>query len=289
MSADVNLDHLRETVIILTEWGWYVFPLAPGKKTPITPNGYKDATNDTAIALHKFNHGKLNIGVATGPSGLVVLDVDGEQGSLWLTDMQTTFGLPKTFAVQTRSGGCHLYFTAPPGITIKSSASKIAPNIDIRSAGGYVVGPTSWVDADNKGPAGWYRVIDQSTAAPLPEWLLKIVVASQTPPRQKPCATKVYTQHTNPETPRSVATLKELLNHIDADCDYEIYRAVIWGILSTGWSCAATLAHEWSLSAPERFEQSTFDALINSHDPERPGSVSYGTLMYLARRGGYRG
>jgi hypothetical protein len=91
MSADVKLDHLRETVITLTEWGWHVFPLAPGKKTPITPNGYKDATSDTATALRNFNHGKLNIGIATGPSNLVVLDLDGEKGLIWLTQASERF------------------------------------------------------------------------------------------------------------------------------------------------------------------------------------------------------
>ena len=179
MSADVNLDHLRETVITLTEWGWHVFPLAPGKKTPITPNGYKDATSDTATALRNFNHGKLNIGVATGPSKLVVLDGDGEAGNVWLANAHETYGIPPTFTVRTRAGGFHYYFEAPTGIDIRCSASRIAPGIDIRAEGGYVVGPTSWVAADEKGPAGWYKLIDDSPVAPLPEWLLHLILATQ--------------------------------------------------------------------------------------------------------------
>jgi hypothetical protein len=289
MSANVNLDHLRQTAVTLTEWGWHVFPLAPGQKTPITPHGYQDATSDTTTALHSFNHGKLNIGIATGPSGLVVLDVDGEQGALWLTDMQITFGLPKTFTVRTRSGGSHLYFSAPPGIAIKSSASKIAPKIDIRAEGGYVVGPTSWVEADHKGKAGWYRVVDHSPVVPLPDWLLTAILAgkqntTKSRPTKKACAKSV-----SPETPRAVAILKEILKHIDADCDYETYRAVIWAIMSTGWRCAEQVALDWSLTAHERFEQTTFEALINTYDPDRPDCISYGTLVFLARQGGYRG
>jgi hypothetical protein len=195
----------------------------------------------------------------------------------------------KTFTVQTRSGGLHLYFNAPPEITIKSSASKVAPGVDIRATGGYVVGPTSWVEADHKGPAGWYRIVDHSSIVPLPDWLLTAILAGEkntttSRPTKNACAKRV-----SPETPRAVATLKEVLKHIDADCHYQTYRAVIWAVMSTGWRCAEQVALDWSLTAPERFEQNTFEALVNTYDPDRPDSISYGTLVFLARQGGYRG
>jgi putative DNA primase/helicase len=101
----------------------------------------------------------------------------------------------------------------------------------------------------------------------------------------RPCSLK----RAQAETPRAVATLKDLLNYIDADCDYQNYRAVIWAVCSTGWKCADQLALDWSLTAEHRFEQSTFDALINSYDPDHPEAVTYGTLVYLAREGGYGG
>jgi len=289
VSTEINLVHLHETVRTLCSSGWYVFPLAPGKKTPVTPNGHKDATANVSSALRLFNHARLNIGVATGPSNLVVLDVDGESGHVWITDTADSYGLPPTFTVRTRSGGLHFYFEAPAEKEIKCSASRIAPGIDIRATGGYVVGPTSWVATDEKGPAGWYKVIDNSPVAPLPEWLLSLILATQT----RPCRTSIpqscSNKRTQSETPRAVATLKVLLTHIDADCDYETYRNVIWGICSTGWACAEQVALDWSLTAEDRFEQSTFDALINSFDPDHPESVSYGTLVYLTRKGGYGG
>jgi hypothetical protein len=195
----------------------------------------------------------------------------------------------RTFTVRTRSGGLHLYFKAPRDIKIKSSASKIAPGVDIRAEGGYVVGPTSWVDSDRKGEAGFYQVIDNSPVAPLPDWLLTAILAGKKNTPKSRSTKKARAKGVSPETPRSVATLKDLLNHIDADCDYETYRNVVWAVLSTGWSCAEALAHEWSLKAPTRFEQTTFESLVNTYDPYRPDCISYGTLVFLARQGGYRG
>ena len=288
VSAGLNLAHLHKTIRTLCDWGWWVFPLAEGKKTPVTDHGHKDATTDVSTALRLFSNGRLNIGIATGPSRLVVLDGDGEAGNVWLADADETYGIPRTFTVRTRAGGFHYYFQAPAGIEIKCSASKIARGIDVRADGGYVVGPTSWVDADEKGPAGWYKVIDDSPVAPLPEWLLHLILPTQTRAPRNPTSRPCPSKRAQPETPRAVATLKDLLNYIDADCYYETYRNVIWAICSTGWKCAEQLALDWSLTAEHRFEQSTFEALINSYDPDHPEAVTYGTLVYLARQGGYR-
>lgn len=288
MRADLNLAHLQQTIRTLCGWGWHVFPLAPSKKTPITANGFKDATNDVDAALRLFDVGTLNVGIATGPSKLVVLDADGEAGNVWLAEAGENYGLPRTFTVRTRSGGFHIYFQSPEGIEIKCSASRIAPGIDIRANGGYVVGPTSWVAADEKGPAGWYKVVDDSPVAPLPEWLLHLILASQTKSHCTSTRGRCWTKRAQPETPRAVATLRDLLKYIDADCDYATYRNVIWAICSTGWQCAEQVALDWSLTAEERFEQSTLNALINSYDPDHPDAVSCGTLVYLARKGGCR-
>ena len=90
-----------------------------------------------------------------------------------------------------------------------------------------------------------------------------------------------------PETPREIATLASMLKHINADCDYVIYRSVVWGLLSTGWSCAEQIALNWSLEARHRFEQHTFNALIYSYNFSR--SPTMGTIYHLARAGGWNG
>jgi hypothetical protein len=45
--------------------------------------------------------------------------------------------------VLTPSGGRHLWLSGPPDVVIPNSAGRLAPGIDIRGAGGYLVGPGS--------------------------------------------------------------------------------------------------------------------------------------------------
>jgi hypothetical protein len=92
-----------------------------------------------------------------------------------------------------------------------------------------------------------------------------------------------------PNTPKEIARLKDMLQFISADCIYDTYMRVVWGILSTGWPEAEQLALDWSLTANHRFEQKTFDALVRCYDPYRSGSTTMGTIYHLARAGGWHG
>lgn len=92
-----------------------------------------------------------------------------------------------------------------------------------------------------------------------------------------------------PNTPREIARLKSMLIFISADCDYDTYMRVVWGILSTGWPEAEKIALGWSLTANHRFEQKTFDNLVRSFDANRSSSTTMGTVYHLARQGGWRG
>ena len=78
-----------------------------------------------------------NVGISTGPAGLVVIDVD-PGGSI--RDLCAGRELPPTFAVRTPRGGLHLYYRALAGCPVGSSAGRLAPHIDVRAAGGYVAG-----------------------------------------------------------------------------------------------------------------------------------------------------
>ena len=88
-----------------------------------------------------------------------------------------------------------------------------------------------------------------------------------------------------PESALEISKTNNALSFISADCSYEIYRDVIWAILSTSWDCAEDIARKWSLTAPHRFSEATLQALINSYS--HTGGIHYGTLLYHARRAGY--
>ncbi|MYV56248.1 bifunctional DNA primase/polymerase, partial [Streptomyces sp. SID3212] len=56
---------------------------------------------------------------------------------------QHLFTLPETVTVLTPSGGRHLWLSGPPDVTVPNSAGRLAPGIDVRGAGGYLMGPGS--------------------------------------------------------------------------------------------------------------------------------------------------
>jgi hypothetical protein len=114
-----------------------VLPVS-GKKPPLTPNGFYDATTDRSRITAWWNrHPGANIGIPTGGvSGLVVVDRDGnspEAKRIWDS-------LPPTLEVST-SRGRHRYYTVPVGTKIKSR--KLASDVDLKADRGYVVAPPS--------------------------------------------------------------------------------------------------------------------------------------------------
>jgi Bifunctional DNA primase/polymerase, N-terminal len=96
------------------------------------------------------------VGVVTGErNGFDVLDVDPE-GRSWYD--QNFDAIPETRAHQTQRG-VHLLFVHAPGL--RSSAGKIAPGVDVRADGGFVI----W----------WPREgfsVDDAPLAEWPDWLL---------------------------------------------------------------------------------------------------------------------
>ncbi len=111
----------------------------------------------------------------TGPeSGILVLDVDGKTGEESLIDFERRgFHWPDTLTVRTGGGGQHLYFKWPEGASVRNSAGKIAPGLDIRGQGGYVVAPPSLH------ASGARYEINEAAIPPVctPEWLLSHIQA----------------------------------------------------------------------------------------------------------------
>jgi hypothetical protein len=141
----------------LAERGYRSFPCRESK-APACPHGFKEATDDSdeLRRLWRRHPGPL-IGVATGAaSGITVVDVD-PPGLLWLKERQCH--IPDTRAHYTRRGGRHLLFLHRE--SIRNSASLIAPGVDMRGDGGYII----WWPADG------HPVLHPGILAPLPDWL----------------------------------------------------------------------------------------------------------------------
>lgn len=156
--------------------GWSVFPCKPGEKVPATVHGCKDATTDLAqVDRWWTDMPDANIGLATGqPSGLWVLDIDGDEGFESLLDLG--HGVPPTLAQHTPSGGWHLLFSDPGGLG--NTASKLGPKIDSRGDGGYIVAAPSLHPN-----GGRYRWGGKQEPEPVPGWLIRLL---RVPPKERP-------------------------------------------------------------------------------------------------------
>ncbi|MFJ4315808.1 bifunctional DNA primase/polymerase [Streptomyces lavendulae] len=172
--------------------GWPVIPLRPRTKVSALHGedrcpGTGDCTGGHAKPEHRATTDPdrirsawatrpYNIGLATGPAGLVVIDLDppkpsdppGTLSGAQILDalcQATGQQVPPTHTVTTPSGGLHLYFTAPAGIVMRCTQGLLGRHIDTRAWGGYVAAPGSTT------PTGTYAVTDDRPVAPLPGWL----------------------------------------------------------------------------------------------------------------------
>lgn len=170
--------------------GWRVIPLhtpteggcscrsascaSPGKH-PRTRNGVKDASTDTKQILTWWQTWPdANVGIAAG-AGLLVLDVDGDEGQASLQGRE----LPLTPVART-GGGTHYYYAHPGALR---NAVRVAPGLDIRSEGGYVVAPPSLHASGAL--YEWYPGLEPDAVgvADAPGWLVELV-GQQAPVRE---------------------------------------------------------------------------------------------------------
>ncbi|MFE9636982.1 bifunctional DNA primase/polymerase [Streptomyces sp. NPDC006463] len=206
--------------------GWPVHPLAPGRKTPASNcrqcnepghthascpcqavgrwcHGFHAATLDyDRIEQWWGNTPTLGVGVACGPAGLVVIDIDAHQSEHPQRD-KVLPGIPigehidlaglttgyhslavlaalrgettpaedtSTLRVRTPSGGMHVWYRATDGrrwqCSTGSGKRALAWQVDVRAHGGYIIAPGTTTTAGTYTPVGPAR-----KPAPLPAWL----------------------------------------------------------------------------------------------------------------------
>jgi hypothetical protein len=103
-----------------------------------------------------------------------VLDADGLEGQAELRKLEVRHGeLPRTLQVIT-ADGVHYYFSWPT-VVVRNSASKVAPNVDVRGAGGYCLAPPS---VHPSGRCYRWSVDSGDTIAAAPAWLLFLIADS---------------------------------------------------------------------------------------------------------------
>ena len=68
---------LMSSALSLAERGWHVFPCVPGGKRPALRGSWQDHATIEPVRIGAWwSRAAYNIGIACGPSGLVVIDLD---------------------------------------------------------------------------------------------------------------------------------------------------------------------------------------------------------------------
>jgi hypothetical protein len=144
-------------------------------KHPISSHWERSlASAIAARSIWRPDLGERGIGGVCGSGAHVwALDVDIRAGGLdTLAELERTHGrLPVTWRSRTGSGGQHLFFAAEDD-SVRNSAGQVAPGLDVRGAGGYVVLPPSLHRCGQR-----YEWIDPPLSVPLapaPTWLMSL-------------------------------------------------------------------------------------------------------------------
>jgi hypothetical protein len=143
--------------------GWRIF-ICKGDKTPIGIKHWKEEATTNELTISRWAK-QYPGGLWTRALGadVVVIDLDIKRGKNEFKEFQMLQGCqPVEFVaprVATGSGGNHIY-TDAAGRDYQNTVSKIAPNIDTKTADGYVIIP--------RGPQAGYRWLSDPDT-PLPE------------------------------------------------------------------------------------------------------------------------
>lgn len=197
LSPKALAKHTRRFALEIANQGGRVFPMrfikddANGKarKVPAIKGWPEKATGEHERIDRFFARPGPGIGIATEASGWIVLDTDQKPGIDGDANLRAWLGehahyLDETETIQTPSGSKHYRFTGDP---VKSSSSVLAPGVDVKSRGGYVVGEGSVTLT-----GGVYRVIaNGGTRLPLPQPIIDLIANAYTAAAKPRMATDV--------------------------------------------------------------------------------------------------
>lgn len=176
--TNANLD----TAINIASIGLPILPCTIDKRATLSdwPN---KASIDPARLNEWFTRGDRVPAINLGATNLVVVDLDNHEGGANGVEafkelLQKNGAITKNWVIiSTPNKGFHIYFLQPSdGERIRNSIGKIAPGVDIRGDGGYIIAPNT-----SLGESKVYRAFKDhpelieaykaGTIPQLPEWI----------------------------------------------------------------------------------------------------------------------
>jgi hypothetical protein len=213
--STTRTETLLAAALAAAQRGWHIFPIRPNRKKPPALHGdttdrpcprtglcrdahqgWEQRATTDPDRIHAAWTGPFagcNIGIATGPSRLLVVDLDtvhspeevvpdgwnrggirDGRGVFEALCAQARESVPwQTTTVTTPRDGIHLYYTAPSTVELRNTEGEFGNGlgwkIDTRAWGGYVVAPGSIT------PDGTYTLTDGREPVRLPGWLVHLL------------------------------------------------------------------------------------------------------------------
>ena len=269
---------------------FFIFPCKVDK-SPYTPRGFKDATQDEAqIRQWWRSWPKALVGVPTGSTnGLVVIDYDPDKDSgtakEWIQNHSEALISTRVNDTRREGGKHYIYNTAhayQSGSDVVLDGIK-RPGLDIRAEGGYVI----WWTAEGKHTEGDIQ--------PLPAGLLdeRLKTNHTAPMPQTGSPMLISASDWSRDRERVIAALP-FIDAADRDNWVKVGQAI--HLATSGSEDGFSIWHRWSASGDAgppagyesesdcRYHWSSFNQGING----KGKLVTLGTVFDLARKGGWQ-
>ena len=225
-----------------------VFPCRPDTKQPAVTDWPNAATTDMEVIDAWWSKADYNLALVLDRAGLAAIDLDGLEGvadwndlaheHLWSMATDTT---KPTYCVKTPSGGYHLYFDG----TFRTTQHALAPHVDTRGPGSYVLAPPSHVMTEaGERCTGDYVLVDGRDPVKVPEWLAQVLEPRQAQALAPPGSGSLI------DSPASIARAKAHMARVDppdpGDRNNSVFRiACTLGDLGVSEEAATELMEDW--------------------------------------------
>lgn len=177
--ASISIQEIKGTMnrleqaLALAAKGFHIFPCEANGKLPVIKDFPNRATRDPEQIRKWFENTDRNIGISTTRFGddqaLVVVDIDnkdGKDGDAQLFSLELEgYELPASLEQSTPSGGRHIIYAAHHAC--KQGVNVLGDGLDIRSRGGYIVGPGSTINGKS-----YSQINGHDQVAIAPTWLV---------------------------------------------------------------------------------------------------------------------